>query len=144
MASRYADSQPFCGYRGFKALKQSTKILFLELHRPEDALKTYEELLPYTKVSLTLPAYCPGPWTLISEIDLVSSQSAVTKNVSEKSINNILEYVAGEGKVSYPGDDADVLHIDADPNLVYQSNRPTAIAWEKGTSSQSGDFRGVL
>lgn len=39
-------------YRGFKALKQSTKILFLELHRPEEALKTYEELLPYTKVSL--------------------------------------------------------------------------------------------
>ncbi|KAH8088009.1 PCI domain-containing protein [Filobasidium floriforme] len=58
---------------GFKALKQSTKILFLELHRPEEALKTYEELLPYTK-------------------------STVTKNISEKSINNILEYVAGEGK----------------------------------------------
>ncbi|KAJ9100487.1 hypothetical protein QFC21_003526 [Naganishia friedmannii] len=60
-------------HRGFKALKQSTKILFLTLHRPEDALATYRELLSYVK-------------------------TAVTKNTSEKSINNILDYVGGEGK----------------------------------------------
>jgi len=35
-----------------------------------------------------------------SEVTFVFAQSAVTKNVSEKSINNILEYVAGEGKVN--------------------------------------------
>ena len=57
-------------YRGFKALKQSTKLLFLTLHRPEDALKTYTQLLTYTK-------------------------SAVTRNYSEKSINGILDYVGG-------------------------------------------------
>lgn len=38
--------------RGFKALKQSTKILFLTLHRPEDALVTYRELLSYVKVHI--------------------------------------------------------------------------------------------
>jgi hypothetical protein len=36
--------------RGFKALKQSTKILYLTLHRPEEALETYRELLGYVKV----------------------------------------------------------------------------------------------
>ncbi|KAF7303021.1 PCI domain-containing protein [Mycena kentingensis (nom. inval.)] len=55
---------------GFKALKQSTKLLFLALRRPTDALKTYTELLTYTK-------------------------SAVTRNYSEKSINGILDYVGG-------------------------------------------------
>jgi len=55
---------------GFKALKQSTKLLFLGLHRPQDALKTYTELLTYTK-------------------------SAVTRNYSEKTINGILDYVGG-------------------------------------------------
>jgi hypothetical protein len=38
--------------RGFKALKQSTKILYLTLHRPEEALETYRELLGYVKVCL--------------------------------------------------------------------------------------------
>ncbi|CDO73160.1 hypothetical protein BN946_scf185007.g215 [Trametes cinnabarina] len=55
---------------GFKALKQSTKLLFLTLHRPAEALKTYTELLSYTK-------------------------SAVTRNYAEKTINNILDYVGG-------------------------------------------------
>ena len=56
--------------RGFKALKQSTKLLFLVLRRPADALKTYTELLTYTK-------------------------SAVTRNYAEKTINSILDYVGG-------------------------------------------------
>ena len=56
--------------RGFKALKQSTKLLFLTLRRPADALKTYIRLLTYTK-------------------------SAVTRNYSEKTINGILDYVGG-------------------------------------------------
>ena len=56
--------------RGFKALKQSTKLLFLQLRRPQDALKTYTELLTYTK-------------------------SAVTRNYAEKTINGILDYVGG-------------------------------------------------
>jgi hypothetical protein len=59
--------------RGFKALKQSTKILFLELHRPEDALKTYEELLPYTKVSLILSLYYAVLSMLICRVDIPSS-----------------------------------------------------------------------
>ena len=57
-------------HRGFKALKQSTKLLYLTLRRPNDALKTYEQLLTYTK-------------------------SAVTRNYSEKTINGILDYVGG-------------------------------------------------
>jgi COP9 signalosome complex subunit 2 len=56
--------------RGFKALKQSTKLLFLVLRRPQDALKAYTQLLTYTK-------------------------SAVTRNYSEKTINGILDYVGG-------------------------------------------------
>jgi len=55
---------------GFKALKQSTKLLFLVLRRPHGALKTYTQLLTYTK-------------------------SAVTRNYSEKTINGILDYVGG-------------------------------------------------
>ncbi|TEB38684.1 PCI-domain-containing protein [Coprinellus micaceus] len=55
---------------GFKALKQMTKLLYLTLRRPSEALKTYTELLTYTK-------------------------SAVTRNYSEKTINNILDYVGG-------------------------------------------------
>lgn len=58
---------------GFKALKQQTKINF---HRGKhaEALKTYTELLSYTK-------------------------SAVTRNYSEKSINNILDYVSNASDV---------------------------------------------
>jgi len=47
-----------------------TKLNFLILHRRSDALKTYTELLTYTK-------------------------SAVTRNYSEKTINGILDYVGG-------------------------------------------------
>lgn len=36
--------------RGFKALKQMTKMNYLRLHEPEKALDTYRELLSYTKV----------------------------------------------------------------------------------------------
>ncbi|PPQ77002.1 hypothetical protein CVT25_014819 [Psilocybe cyanescens] len=64
------DQEDEKGDWGFKALKQMTKLLFLELHRPSEALKTYTELLTYTK-------------------------SAVTRNYSEKSINGILDYVGG-------------------------------------------------
>ncbi|KAG8906076.1 hypothetical protein FRB99_007664 [Tulasnella sp. 403] len=67
------DSQKEKNEWGFKALKQSTKLLFLVLQRPQDALKTYTELLSYTK-------------------------SAVTRNYSEKSINSILDYVGEGGK----------------------------------------------
>lgn len=56
--------------RGFKALKQSTKLLFLVLHRPNDALKSYMHLLTYTK-------------------------STITRNHAEKTINGILDYVGG-------------------------------------------------
>ncbi|KAI0094503.1 PCI domain-containing protein [Irpex rosettiformis] len=64
------DQEEEKGDWGFKALKQSTKLLFIQLRLPQDALKTYTELLTYTK-------------------------SAVTRNYSEKSINNILDYVGG-------------------------------------------------
>lgn len=68
------DQEAQMGDWGFKALKQSTKLLFLTLHRPTDALQTYTRLLTYTK-------------------------SAVTRNYSEKTINGILDYVgAGAGK----------------------------------------------
>lgn len=56
--------------RGFKALKQSTKVLYLTLRRYDQALETYTQLLTYTK-------------------------SAVTPNYAEKSINKILDYVGG-------------------------------------------------
>ncbi|KIM88750.1 hypothetical protein PILCRDRAFT_2939 [Piloderma croceum F 1598] len=64
------DQEEDKGDWGFKALKQSTKLLFLSLHRPHDALKAYTQLLTYTK-------------------------SAVTRNYSEKTINGILDYVGG-------------------------------------------------
>lgn len=56
--------------RGFKALKQATKLLYNVLHRPDEALETYTELLTYTR-------------------------TAVTRNYAEKSINSILDYVGG-------------------------------------------------
>ncbi|KAH8930154.1 PCI-domain-containing protein [Atractiella rhizophila] len=59
------------GEWGFKALKQLTKISFQILKNYDAALKYYTELLTYTK-------------------------SAVTRNVAEKSINGILDYVSNE------------------------------------------------
>jgi COP9 signalosome complex subunit 2 len=71
--------------RGFKALKQCTKLLFLALHRQPEALQTYKQLLTYTK-------------------------SAVTRNVSEKAINGILDYVGGgKGGAQSGNVDFDVL-----------------------------------
>ncbi|KAK2461487.1 hypothetical protein APHAL10511_005950 [Amanita phalloides] len=64
------DQEKEQGDWGFKALKQATKLLFLILRRPNDALETYKRLLTYTK-------------------------SAVTRNYSEKTINGILDYVGG-------------------------------------------------
>ncbi|CCM03772.1 uncharacterized protein FIBRA_05919 [Fibroporia radiculosa] len=64
------DQEEEKGDWGFKALKQSTKLLFLILRKPNDALETYKRLLTYTK-------------------------SAVTRNYSEKTINGILDYVGG-------------------------------------------------
>jgi len=64
------DQEEEKGDWGFKALKQSTKLLFLTLKRPSEALQTYTQLLTYTK-------------------------SAVTRNYSEKTINGILDYVGG-------------------------------------------------
>ncbi|KAE9409234.1 PCI-domain-containing protein [Gymnopus androsaceus JB14] len=64
------DQEKEKGDWGFKALKQSTKLLYLSLRRPNDALQTYTQLLTYTK-------------------------SAVTRNYSEKTINGILDYVGG-------------------------------------------------
>jgi len=64
------DKEETKGDWGFKALKQATKVLFQILHRPNEALQTYTQLLTYTK-------------------------SAITRNYSEKSINKILDYVGG-------------------------------------------------
>lgn len=64
------DQEKEQGDWGFKALKQATKLLFLVLRRPNDALGTYKRLLTYTK-------------------------SSVTRNYSEKTINGILDYVGG-------------------------------------------------
>ncbi|TYJ57402.1 hypothetical protein B9479_001942 [Cryptococcus floricola] len=67
------EDQPEKGEWGFKALKQMTKLNYLQLHQPDPALETYKELLGYTK-------------------------NNVTRNYADKSINNILDYVGGEGK----------------------------------------------
>ncbi|KAH7107000.1 PCI-domain-containing protein [Auriculariales sp. MPI-PUGE-AT-0066] len=67
------DGEKEKGDWGFKALKQSTKLLYLKLHRPKDALATYQQLLTYTK-------------------------NSVTRNYSEKSINSVLDYVGGASK----------------------------------------------
>ncbi len=44
--------------RGFKALKQITKIRFLQLKQPDAALESYRELLTYTQVR---GVSCPPP-----------------------------------------------------------------------------------
>ena len=54
----YADIVVLSLYRGFKALKRPTEMLFLELHRPEEALKTYTQLLSYTKSAVTRNYFC--------------------------------------------------------------------------------------
>ncbi|KAG9079715.1 hypothetical protein FRC06_007562 [Ceratobasidium sp. 370] len=68
---KIVDSEKEKGDWGFKSLKQSTKISFQILGKPDDALLTYTELLGYTR-------------------------SAVTRNYSEKTINGILDYVGGQ------------------------------------------------
>lgn len=61
------------GEFGFKALKQMTKLTFRH-GRYDEALKHYKALLKYTK-------------------------KGVTRNVAEKSINGILDYVSAENKL---------------------------------------------
>lgn len=61
------------GEFGFKALKQMTKLTFRN-GRYDEALKHYKTLLTYTK-------------------------KGVTRNVAEKSINGILDYVSAERKL---------------------------------------------
>ena len=58
---------------GFKALKQMTKLTFRN-SRYDEALSYYKRLLPYTK-------------------------KGVTRNVAEKSINGILDYVSADAKL---------------------------------------------
>lgn len=67
------DAEKERGDWGFKALKQQTKVNF-HRGRHSEALRTYTDLLSYTK-------------------------SAVTRNYSEKSINNILDYVSNASDV---------------------------------------------
>jgi COP9 signalosome complex subunit 2 len=102
-------------HRGFKALKQSTKLLYLVLHRPAEALETYKQLLTYTK-------------------------SAVTRNYSEKTINGILDYVGGgkAGKI-----DVDVLEMfyEATRNALREAKnevRYPALHLQKLRKSSSG------
>ncbi|KAG2177107.1 hypothetical protein INT43_007763 [Umbelopsis isabellina] len=73
------DTEEEKGDWGFKALKQMVKLSF-QLGRYEDVsiptIRYYEELLTYTK-------------------------SAVTRNYSEKSINNILDYVSSSDDMAF-------------------------------------------
>ncbi|KAL0088431.1 PCI domain-containing protein [Phycomyces blakesleeanus] len=69
------DTEEEKGDWGFKALKQMIKISF-QLGKHEETLKYYHELLTYVK-------------------------SAVTRNYSEKSINNILDYVSTADNMSF-------------------------------------------
>eukprot|EP01134_Creolimax_fragrantissima_P003786 CFRG3786T1 len=59
---------------GFKALKQILKLLF-KINRVDEMMKRYSQLLTYVK-------------------------SAVTRNYSEKSINNILDYMSSTADVT--------------------------------------------
>ncbi|OBZ85751.1 COP9 signalosome complex subunit 2 [Choanephora cucurbitarum] len=69
------DTEEEKGDWGFKALKQMTKISFQQ-NKPDDTLKYYCQLLTYIK-------------------------SAVTKNYSEKSINNILDFVSSADNMAF-------------------------------------------
>ncbi|KAI9477984.1 MAG: PCI domain-containing protein [Benjaminiella poitrasii] len=69
------DTEEQKGDWGFKATKQMIKISF-QLNNFDDTLKYYRELLTYVK-------------------------SAVTRNYSEKSINNILDYVSSTDNMAF-------------------------------------------
>ncbi|ORZ01183.1 PCI domain-domain-containing protein [Syncephalastrum racemosum] len=69
------DAEEEKGDWGFKSLKQMAKVSF-QLHKNQDTLKYYQQLLLYTK-------------------------SAVTRNYSEKSINNILDYVSSTDDMAF-------------------------------------------
>ncbi|KAI8086101.1 PCI domain-containing protein [Halteromyces radiatus] len=69
------DTEEEKGEWGFKALKQMAKISF-QLNKYEDTLSYYKQLLTYMK-------------------------SAVTRNYSEKSINNILDYASTADNLSF-------------------------------------------
>ncbi|KAI8339421.1 PCI domain-containing protein [Chlamydoabsidia padenii] len=69
------DAEEEKGEWGFKALKQMTKISF-QLNKHDQTLKYYKQLLTYIK-------------------------SAVTRNYSEKSINNILDYASTADNMTF-------------------------------------------
>lgn len=74
-----------------------TKLLYCTLLRPEDALETYTELLAYTKSAVT--RNCESTQTHnCFVIDRLTNLTHRDSSDSEKSINNILDYVGGEGK----------------------------------------------
>lgn len=73
ISSQVIQKEPEKGEWGFKAHKQTLKVLFKQ-KRYNDMLETYRSLLTYIK-------------------------SAVTRNYSEKSINSILDYVSTSNEV---------------------------------------------
>ena len=78
-----------------------TKMNYLSLKRPELALRTYRELLSYTKVSTAGRSEADAPRFVEVLHGPDAEQNNVTRNYAEKSINNILDYVGGEGKVRF-------------------------------------------
>lgn len=78
---------------GFKALKQICKISFLTLDDKETCLSYYRQLLTYTK-------------------------SAVTRNYSEKSLNNILDYVSTSRDTAF----MELFYATTLQNLAEQKN----------------------
>ncbi|KAG0234097.1 hypothetical protein BGW41_001234 [Actinomortierella wolfii] len=69
------DAETEKGDWGFKALKQMVKLSY-KMGNFDKTLEYYEQLLPYTK-------------------------SAVTRNYSEKSINNILDYISSSADMAF-------------------------------------------
>lgn len=65
----------FCFYRGFKALKQTVKLHY-RLGRYKEMMEAYRVMLTYIK-------------------------SAVTRNYSEKCINNIMDFVSGSASQNF-------------------------------------------
>ena len=78
---------------GFKALKQICKVSFVVLDDKEACLQYYRQLLSYTK-------------------------SAVTRNYSEKSLNNILDYVSTSKDTAF----MELFYSTTLQNLAEQKN----------------------
>jgi len=124
-----------CVHRGFKALKQSTKLLYCVLLRPQEALKTYIELLSYTTSAVT--RNCEQAPSVLSY--LRSKKPA--RSASEVGAGELVEslsppFLASSSSSSFPFLSSSPSIVDKTPKNPSTTSSTTLVGKGKVTESR--------